>query len=142
MKLFVPLLALSAAVTANNHVTKVLDWRSASIYQVLTDRLFSDSRAPQCAKLNQYCGGTFRDLRDLLPYIADVLGFDALYISPFVENTEDGYHGYWAKNIYKVNPRFGTEADLKELVLEAHKKGVRVMVDVVFNHVGYINDFS
>ena len=50
-----------------------------------------------------------------------------------------------SKNIYKVNPNFGTEADLKELVREAHKKGVRVMVDVVFNHVGRVkggNDFS
>jgi alpha-amylase len=62
-----------------------------------------------------------------------------------VENTDLGYHGYWAKNIYRVNPHFGSEADLRRLVLEAHKRGVKVMVDVVFNHVGYVeggNDFS
>lgn len=82
------------------------------------------------------------DIIAILPYISNVLGFDALYISPFIENIENGYHGYWAKNIYKVNPEFGTEAHLKELVREAHKMGLRVMVDVVFNHVGRVNDFS
>jgi alpha-amylase len=73
------------------------------------------------------------------------LGFDALYISPFVENTDGGYHGYWAKNIYKINPHFGTEEDLKELVQVAHQKDILVIIDVVFNHVGYVPngvDFS
>ena len=61
-----------------------------------------------------------------------------------MENTDLGYHGYWAKNIYKVNPHFGTEADLKQLVIEAHKREILVMIDVVFNHIGYVNndDFS
>ena len=145
MKTALALALLFALASANNHVSKVLDWRTASIYQVLTDRLFSNDRVPQCAKLNEYCGGTFTDLITLLPYISDVLGFDALYISPFVENTDLGYHGYWARNIYRVNPHFGSEADLRRLVLESHKRGLKVMVDVVFNHVGYVrggNDFS
>ena len=61
-----------------------------------------------------------------------------------MENTDLGYHGYWAKNIYKLNPHFGTEADLKQLVIEAHKREILVMIDVVFNHIGYVNndDFS
>jgi alpha-amylase len=48
--------------------------------------------------------------------VKDTLGFDSIYISPFVENTNGGYHGYWAKNIYKVNHHMGTENDLRELV--------------------------
>ena len=78
MKTVSALAVLFALVAANNHISKVLDWRTASIYHVLTDRLLSNDRAPQCAKLNEYCGGTFSDLITLLPYISDVLGFDAL----------------------------------------------------------------
>jgi alpha-amylase len=40
------------------------------------------------------------------------LGFDAIWISPIVENTEGGYHGYWAKDIWKLNDKFGKEEDL------------------------------
>lgn len=112
---------------------------------MLTDRIISDGRQPSCGNdLKQYCGGTFKDIIGVLDYIKDTLGYDAIYISPFVENTELGYHGYWAKNIFKVNPHFGTEADLKQLVREAHKKDILVMIDIVFNHVGYVHneDFS
>ena len=73
-------------------------------------------RVPTCVNLKQYCGGTFNDLVQILPYIKDELGFDAIYISPFVENIPLGYHGYWAKDFYKVNPHFGTEEDLKHLI--------------------------
>ena len=52
----------------------------------------------------------------MLPHIKDTLGFDAIYISPIVLNQHMGYHGYWAKNFYKINPHFGTEEDLKTLV--------------------------
>ena len=124
----------------------MLDFRERSVYQVLTDRILSDGRDPLCTEhLRQYCGGTFRDVERILPYIQETLGFDAIYISPFVENTELGYHGYWAKDIYKVNPHFGTDEDLKALVLTSHSLGLKVMVDVVFNHVGYVpngDDFS
>ena len=62
-----------------------------------------------------------------------------------MENTELGYHGYWAKNIYKVNPNFGTEQDLIAFVQAAHSRDIAVMIDVVFNHIGYVpngKDFS
>lgn len=78
------------------------------------------------------------DIIGALDYIKNTLGYDAIYISPFFENTDLGYHGYWAKNIYKVNPYFGSEAQLKQLVREAHKKDILVMIDIVFNHVGYV----
>jgi alpha-amylase len=44
-----------------------------------------------------------------MDYVAN-LGVDAIWMSPFIENTENGYHGYWAKDLYKVNEKFGTEA--------------------------------
>ena len=47
-----------------------------------------------------------------------------------------GYHGYWAKNFYRINPHFGTDDDLKELSAELKKRSMFLMVDVVANHAG------
>ena len=69
------------------------------------------------------------------------LGFDAIWISPIVDNYDNGYHGYWARKIYEVNSHFGTKDDLKRLVTECHKRDIWVMVDVVGNHVKIINYF-
>ena len=71
------------------------------------------------------------------------MGFDAIWISPVVENIDGGYHGYWASHWEKMNPHFGDENDLKNLVDECHKRDIWVMVDVVANHVGPVGmDFS
>lgn len=71
------------------------------------------------------------------------MGFNAIWISPVVENLDNGYHGYWATNWEKVNEHFGSEDDLKSLVNAAHAKGIYVMVDVVANHVGPVGtDYS
>jgi len=75
------------------------------------------------------------------------MGFDAIWISPIVENVDDpdyklgvGYHGYWAKDWSKLNSNFGSPEDLKALVQAAHEKDIWVMVDVVANHTGPIGD--
>ena len=71
------------------------------------------------------------------------MGFDAIWISPIVDNIDGGYHGYWARNWENVNTNFGSADDLKALVNAAHSKGIWVMVDVVANHCGPVgNDFS
>mmetsp|Transcript_37819 Transcript_37819/g.44102 ORF Transcript_37819/g.44102 Transcript_37819/m.44102 type:complete len:470 (-) Transcript_37819:161-1570(-) len=119
------------------------EWRSRSIYQILTDRFErTDGGQQPCPNFSHYCGGTFKGIQNRLDYIAN-LGFDAIWISPVVENIQDGYHGYWASDFYQINHEFGTPADLKELVQAAHEKGIWVMVDVVANHVGPVGmDFS
>jgi len=63
------------------------------------------------------------------------MGFDAIWISPHVKNEPNSYHGYGAINFYEVNPHFGTEEDLHNLVKTAHSKDIWVMIDVVANHV-------
>ena len=68
------------------------------------------------------------------------MGFDAIWISPIVDNIDGGYHGYWARNWEGVNTNFGSESDLKALVDAAHSKGMWVMVDVVGNHSGPVGD--
>lgn len=68
------------------------------------------------------------------------MGFDAIWISPVVDNMEPGYHGYWARNWEKRNDHFGSDDDLRNLINAAHAKDMYVMVDVVANHVAPIGD--
>eukprot|EP01016_Furgasonia_blochmanni_P038385 TRINITY_DN462_c0_g1_i6.p1 TRINITY_DN462_c0_g1~~TRINITY_DN462_c0_g1_i6.p1 ORF type:complete len:556 (-),score=162.19 TRINITY_DN462_c0_g1_i6:424-1950(-) len=128
-------LFLSTALLSVHAKTKE-EWKSRAIYQILTDRFArSDGVTSQCPDLHSYCGGDFKGIIQKLDYIKD-LGFDAIWISPVVENLDNGYHGYWATNLYNVNPHFGSKDDLKALVAAAHAKDIWVMVDVVGNHMG------
>lgn len=87
-------------------------WKTRTIYQILTDRFFrSDGNTQTCTDLSNYCGGTFYGIIKKLDYIAE-MGFDAIWISPIVANYRNGYHGYWAQNIYEINGHFGTAQDL------------------------------
>lgn len=70
------------------------------------------------------------------------MGFDAVWISPVIENTPGGYHGYWAQNIYAPNSFFGTADDLSNLSKSLHSRDMYLMVDVVANHMGYASDPS
>ncbi|EFC43633.1 predicted protein [Naegleria gruberi] len=128
----------------NNIGKSSAEWRSRSIYQIITDR-FSPSESgsgKSCPLLYTYCGGTFQGITSHLNYVKS-LGFNAIWISPIVLNLPGGYHGYWAQDWFAVNPHFGTQADLINLVKTAHSMDIWVMVDVVFNHVGPVGfDFS
>lgn len=106
--------------------------------QLLTDRFAPSGDLPpqKCADLKYYCGGTFKGIEKHLDYITG-LGVNAIWISPIVQNTENGYHGYWAQNIFEINPYFGTKEDLMSLVKACHERDVWVMVDLVANHMGY-----
>jgi alpha-amylase len=68
------------------------------------------------------------------------LGFDAIWISPIVENSEGGYHGYWTTNFYTINPKFGSEQDFRDLVAAAHARDIWVMIDIVANHVADVHE--
>ena len=115
-------------------------WKSRTIYQIITDRFArTDGSTGACSDLHAYCGGTFKGIEKNLDYIKN-LGFDAIWISPIPENYGNDYHGYGALNWENVNPHFGTKDDLKSLVNSAHSKGIWVMLDVVANHVAYIDE--
>ena len=117
------------------------EWKTRSIYQILTDR-FAFSSNPGYCNLNIYCGGNYKGLIEKLDYIKN-MGFNAIWISPIVENTEGSYHGYHMTNLYKLNPHFGTEEDFNLLIKTCHEKDIWVMVDVVLNHVGLVGvDYS
>lgn len=75
---------------------------------MLTDRFArTDGSTQYCYSLGNYCGGTFKGLENKLDYIAG-MGFDAIWISPVVDNSADGYHGYWARNWNAINSYFGS----------------------------------
>jgi len=132
------ILAFAASAIAGN----TEDWKKRNIYQLLTDRFANPDSQSNCQNLGNYCGGNYKAAINQLDYVKD-MGFDAVWISPIVDNIEGGYHGYWAANWEKTNSHFGTDQDLKDFVQAAHNKGIWVMVDVVANHVGPIgNDFS
>ena len=98
--------------------------------QLLTDRFAKESDDDgSCSDLSTYCGGTFKGIMQKLDYIQG-LGVNAMWISPIPLQTDDGYHGYWQQDITQINPHFGTEQDLKDLVEACHDKDIWVMLDV------------
>jgi len=87
-----------------------------------------------------WCGGTIAGIRDKLGYLKR-LGITVLWISPVFKqmmHNEGGYHGYGVQNFLDIDPHFGTREGLKELVAEAHKHGIRIILDIILNHAGNV----
>jgi glycosidase len=82
-------------------------------------------------------GGDLKGINDQLDYLED-LGITALWLNPVEINDqpEESYHGYAITDHYKIDPRFGNNEDYKSLVDECHKKNIKIIRDVVFNHFG------
>jgi alpha-amylase len=139
--IFLFLAALILPYTSAGHSKE--EWKSRTVYQLLTDRFARPNGDDSpCNDIRRYCGGTWKGITNNLDYIHG-MGFDAIWISPIIDNTPNGYHGYWAKNWESLNEFFGDESSLKELVDECHKRDIWVMIDVVANHVGPVNnDYS
>lgn len=109
------------------------------IYAILIDRFFDgnvqnnlDANVENPTTFN---GGDIEGVTKKLDYIQK-MGHTTIVLSPIFENMPDGYHGFWIKDFYKVDEHFGTREDLKKLVAEAHKRDMKVIVDVVLNYVG------
>ena len=128
-------------------------WDDALIYMVMTDRFVngntSNDGSPSGAEPEaDWMGGDLEGVTQMIEsgYFTD-LGVNALWISPFNTNPTgsyiaadgqhqvSGYHGYWPVEPRQVDPRFGGEAALTEMVEAAHDAGLRVMADFVVNHV-------
>jgi alpha-amylase len=135
------------------------DWSDAILYFVVLDR-FADGDRGNDQKVDRanpggWHGGDLKGLTQQLDEIAD-LGATALWITPVVRQIDYcpsaqgapesgvkgsfehcGFHGYWADDFESIDPHFGSEEDLKALVAAAHARGLKVLLDVVYNHVGY-----
>lgn len=136
------------------------DWDEAVVYFMMTDRFFDGNESNNTAsgadtygKNNPglYHGGDFAGVTAKLDYLQD-LGVNTIWLTPIVENvkgvavTDEGkedvpynaaYHGYWASDFTKLNPTLGTTEEFETMISEAHKRGMRIMVDIVVNHAGY-----
>ena len=143
--------AVDAARTADPAVF----WNSATVYFLLTDRFSNGDpandlalgRAQDGAVLRSFQGGDLVGLlRKLEEGYFDALGVDAIWLTPFVEQVHGsvdegtgktyGFHGYWARDWTAVDPALGSEEGLRAVVEEAHRRGIRVLMDAVINHTG------
>lgn len=128
------------------------DWRELSIYQVMVGSFqhgnggasgYSDMWGPEGHRKN----GNLRGIIDALDYIKD-LGMNAIWMTPIFDSTngQGGEKlqatGYFCTNYFKVDPKFGTEAEFDELVRKAHEKGIYIILDGVFGHHGGVNSAS
>lgn len=132
-----------AGVKLTSHVA---DWRDEVIYQVIVDRFHDgdvnnnynvDTRA-----MARYHGGDWQGLIDKLDYL-QALGVTTLWITPVVKNVEEdagfsSYHGYWTQHFTKHNPHFGELHDLRRLSDALHDRDMKLILDVVTNHVGQV----
>ncbi len=86
---------------------------------------------------DRYQGGTLPGVTSKLDYLQD-LGVTTVWLSPVFRQRGhlDTYHGYGIQDFLEVDPRFGSRDDLVELVQQAHQRGLRVLLDVIFNHSG------
>jgi alpha-amylase len=141
-------------------VTPQRSWADAVLYFVILDR-YADGSGANDTSVDRnnpggFHGGDFAGLRQQLDEIAS-LGATAIWITPVVRQIDYcppsqpptgvtvpggwfehcAFHGYWADDFTQIDPRFGTEAELKQLVEAAHARGIKVLLDVVYNHVGY-----
>jgi len=91
-------------------------------------------------------GGDFAGIRKQIDYIRD-LGVTAVWLNPVLENKmpQYSYHGYATTDFYKVDPRFGSNEDYRQMIDELHKKGLKLIMDIIYNHCGrhhwWMNDF-
>ncbi len=136
------------------------DWSDAVLYFVIVDR-FADGSSANNTNVDRANPGGFHggDLVGLTAQLDEIasLGATAIWITPVARQIDYcppaqpptgitvpggwfehcAFHGYWADDYQTLDPRFGTEAELKALVEAAHARGMKVLLDVVYNHVGY-----
>lgn len=125
-----------------NDVMEVVDWmRSAVFYQIFVDRFYQGNfdkdkgyitiKWGEIPTPESFAGGDLKGIIEKLDYLKD-LGINAIYLTPVFESVSN--HKYDIINYKKIDPQFGSEEDLKELVKKAHENGIRIVLDAVFNH--------
>lgn len=144
----------------NNNKTPFV-WEGANVYFLLTDRFNNGDtsndtnfgRTKTAAKLRGFEGGDIKGITQKIEEgYFDKLGINAIWLTPIVEQIHDGvdegtgltygFHGYWTRDWTKLDPNFGTEKDLAEMVEKAHAHGIRIILDAVINHTGPVTDMD
>ena len=118
------------------------------LYLVMTDRFANGNpendvvpgmRESKVDRADMYArhGGDLKGIKDHLDYFTD-LGVTAIWLNPIQKNDMGGgsYHGYAITDYYEVDPRFGDNEEFRQLVRAAHEKGLKIVMDMIFNHCG------
>jgi alpha-amylase len=120
-------------------------WQDEILYFVMVDRFANGDRSNdqgiRPGHPEGFHGGDWQGVIDHLDELQK-LGVTTLWLSPPYLNDSDflgmqGYHGYWVMDFHKPDPHLGDMAKLKELVDRAHARGMKVILDLIVNHVGY-----
>ena len=130
-------------------VVKRIEWtKSAVFYQIFIDRFCRGDFTKDDSYITQewneipvassYCGGDLKGITDKLDYIRGT-GVNALYLTPFF--TAYSNHKYNVKNYAEIDPQFGNDVILRKLISEVHERGMRIMLDTVFNHCDISNEY-
>ena len=125
-------------------VNRTPEWVNSTVwYQIFPDRFFNgtpEKKNPdilpwQTGKVtnSEKYGGDLEGIRKKLPYLQD-LGITGIYLNPIMEAETN--HKYDTADYTKIDPSFGDDGIMRRLVSEAHDRGIRIMVDAVFNHCG------
>ncbi|MGG1574830.1 alpha-amylase family glycosyl hydrolase [Fictibacillus sp. NRS-1165] len=124
------------------------EWaKNASIYHVFVDRFMDgnpknnepvDPDLSYDERLKGWMGGDLQGVKDKISYIKD-LGVNTIWISPVFNGPYS--HGYHPADYLKIDPRFGTNKLMKDIIKEAHKKGMKVVYDLVPNHTSIQHPF-
>ncbi len=117
------------------------------IYLITPDRFVNGNPAndavagmkelPNRTNMNGRHGGDIQGIKNSLDYLSK-LGFTSVWLNPVLENnmTQVSYHGYSTTDFYKVDARYGTNEEYRELGKAVHQKGMKLMMDMIFNHIG------
>lgn len=119
------------------------------LYMIMPDRFANGDTSNDLVKnmthpvgatrenLNLRHGGDLKGIADHIDYL-DSLGVTAIWLNPVLENDMPygSYHGYATTNYYKVDPRFGSNADYAALIDALHNRGMKTVMDMIFNHSG------
>jgi len=154
-------MASCGSETAKVEKTVPFFWENATVYFLLTDRFndgdpsnnyqHTDENPP--APYRGYMGGDIKGITNKIQegYFSD-LGVNAIWFTPVVEQITGsvdegtgnsfGFHGYWTRDWTAMDSKFGTEAELEELVRVAHDHDIRILIDVVANHTGPVTSLD
>ena len=117
------------------------------IYLITPDRFANGNPAndavagmkelPNRTDKNGRHGGDIKGIGNHLYYLSQ-MGFTAVWLNPVLENnmTQVSYHGYSTTDFYKVDPRYGNNQEYQEFTKTVHQKGMKLMIDMIFNHIG------
>ncbi|SCZ77772.1 glycoside hydrolase family 13 protein [Pseudobutyrivibrio xylanivorans] len=125
-----------------NDVMPMVDWMPGTVfYQIFVDRFcigdenkdmsYIDMKWGDKPTPKNHAGGDLKGIIKRLDYLKD-LGISGIYLTPIFESESN--HKYNIIDYKKIDPQFGTTEDLVKLVEEAHKRGIRIVLDAVFNH--------